>query len=167
MSEIIANFGSVNKHIVMAKETERKFLVKDESWREHCGEGTRFVQTYLNTNPDATVRLRIAGSHAFITVKSRNHGIERCEWEYEIPEQDAREMIEECDTSPVIDKTRYRDGRWEIDVFHGALAGLVVAEIELDSPDESIALPAYIGREISDDARYYNSSLANSGEVPE
>ena len=70
MSEIIANFGSVNKHIVMAKETERKFLVIDESWREHCGEGTRFVQTYLNTNPDATVRLRIAGSRAFITVKA-------------------------------------------------------------------------------------------------
>lgn len=151
----------------MAKETERKFLVKDDSWRSHCSEGVRYTQAYLNTDPDATVRLRIAGSKAYLTVKSRNHGVERGEWEYGIPVRDAREMLDECTTSPVIDKTRYRDGRWEIDEFHGCLAGLTVAEIELDSADEPVALPSYIGREISDDARYYNSSLALSGEVPE
>lgn len=150
----------------MAKETERKFLVKDDSWRSRCGEGVRYIQTYLNTNPDATVRLRIAGPKAYLTIKSRNHGIERGEWEYEIPVHDAKEMIEECETSPVIDKTRYRDGRWEIDVYHGALNGLVVAEIEMDRPHEPVVLPEYIGREISDDVRYYNSSLALSGEVP-
>lgn len=151
----------------MAKETERKFLVKDFSWRPRCGEGVHFVQTYLNTNPDATVRLRIAGDEAFLTIKSRNHGAERCEWEYRIPVADAREMIEECETSPVIDKTRYRDGRWEIDVYHGCLSGLVIAEIELEHLHEEVILPDYIGREITDDARYYNSSLSISGEIPQ
>ncbi|MDE6048209.1 MAG: CYTH domain-containing protein [Paramuribaculum sp.] len=150
----------------MAKETELKFLVKNDSWRSRCTEGVRFVQTYLNTAPDATVRLRIAGDSAYLTVKSRNHGAERNEWEYKIPVSDAREMIEDCETSPVIDKTRYRDGRWEIDVYHGALHGLVIAEIELENLHEKVDLPDYIGREITNDTRYYNSSLSQSGEIP-
>lgn len=154
-------------NLQMAKETELKFLVKNDSWREHCSTGVRFVQTYLNTNPDATVRVRIAGDSAYLTVKSRNHGAERNEWEYEIPVNDAREMIEDCETSPVIDKTRYRDGRWEIDVYHGNLSGLVIAEIELESLSEKVELPDYIGREITNDARYYNSSLSISGEIPQ
>lgn len=151
----------------MAKETERKFLVKNDSWRAICSHGVRYVQTYLNTNPDATVRIRIAGNDAYLTVKSRNHGAERHEWEYLIPVKDAREMIEECETSPVIDKIRYRDGRWEIDEYQGALDGLVIAEIELDNLQEQIELPDYIGREITNDVRYYNSSLALSGEIPQ
>ena len=151
----------------MARETERKFLLRDDSWRASATDPVRIIQTYLNPEPGATVRLRIAGSKAFLTVKSINRGSERGEWEYEIPETDAREMMAECKTTPVIDKTRRYDGRWEIDEYHGCLEGLVVAEIELDSPDEEISLPSYIGREVTGNPAYYNSTLALTGTIPE
>lgn len=150
----------------MAKEIERKFLVTGEAYRTAASRSVRMTQAYLSTNPDATVRVRIAGDRAFLTVKGRNDGCVRDEWEYQIPVGDAREMIDRCAQSPVIDKTRHIDGRWEIDEYHGSLAGLVVAEIELSDNSEEIALPPYIGREVTGDTRYYNSSLAASGVIP-
>ncbi|MDE5687462.1 MAG: CYTH domain-containing protein [Paramuribaculum sp.] len=150
----------------MARETELKFLLRDDSWRMTATNPVRIIQTYLNPDPEATVRLRIAGDMAFLTVKSPNRGSERGEWEYEIPMNDAREMMAECTTTPVIDKTRWHDGRWEIDEYHGCLEGLVVAEIELHSPDEEISLPLYIGREVTGNPAYYNSTLALTGAIP-
>lgn len=148
----------------MASEIERKFLV-GPGWRDAVdGPGIEMTQAYLSADPRATVRVRIAGPRAWLTVKGLNRGISRDEWEYAIPVADARAMAERC-ASSALSKTRYRAGRWEIDEFHGPLEGLVVAEIELESEDEEIALPAWVGREVSDDPRYYNSSLAG-GQCP-
>ncbi len=144
----------------MGREIERKYLVKDDSYRALATEAHHIRQAYLSTVPDATVRLRILDSQAFITVKGRNHGAERSEWEYEIPVADAEEMLAQCSQTPILDKTRYRAGRWEIDEFHGPLEGLVVAEIELEDADETFALPEFIGEEVTGDPRYYNSTLA-------
>lgn len=149
----------------MAKEIERKFLVVDDCYKL-SGRSVEIEQAYLSDNPDATVRVRIYGTKAFLTVKSRNEGLTRDEWEYEIPVEDARNMMLRCDCRGHISKTRYVDGRWEIDEFHGRLDGLVVAEIELTDADEAVTLPSYIGKEVSGDSRYYNSVLANAAMPP-
>lgn len=150
----------------MPTEIERKFLLADDSWRPHVTKSVTIIQTYLSTNPDATVRLRVIDDRAFITVKSRNKGAARGEWEYEIPREDAIDMMDRCATSPIIDKTRHLVGRWEIDEYHGALDSLVTAEIELTSPDERVTLPPFIGKEVTNDPRYYNSSLSTGGIPP-
>ncbi len=146
----------------MGTEIERKFLVADPSVVDGIA-GTVIRQGYLSREPDRTVRVRRAGERAFVTVKGRNSGATRSEWEWEIPATDADELLELCD-GPTIDKTRHlvaHDGRtWEVDVFAGANAGLVMAEIELEAADAAVTLPAWVGREVTDDARYYNSSLA-------
>ncbi|MCM1028310.1 MAG: CYTH domain-containing protein [Pseudoflavonifractor sp.] len=150
----------------MAKEIERKFLVNDGWEADTTSPGVEIMQAYLSDDPRATVRIRIAGPRAFITVKGLTHsGISRDEWEYPVPLDDAREMIDRCGKS-VLSKTRFHAGRWEIDIFHEALQGLVVAEIELSRPDEEFPLPAWIGREVTGDPRYYNSSLAAAQVVP-
>ncbi len=149
----------------MAKEIERKFLVR-AGWREAVdGPGTEMRQAYLSVDPRATVRVRVAGEQAWLTVKGLTKGISRDEWEYQIPVAEAEAMIDRCGTAS-LSKTRYRAGRWEIDDFHGKLQGLVVAEIELMSPDENIELPAWIGAEVSGDPRYYNSALAEAQAPP-
>ena len=153
--------------MIMAKEIERKFLVTDSQFIKSLDGGTRIVQAYLSTNPDATVRIRIMGNHAFLTVKSRNVGISRGEWEYEIPIADAEEMIEQCGLNDRIVKTRYRLNRWEIDVFHEQLEGLVIAEIEMTDINESIQIPHFIGQAVSDDPRYFNSNLLKSNILNE
>lgn len=148
----------------MASEIERKFLVRDDSWNDGTP-GIRIAQGYLSLDPDRTVRIRIAGEDAWITVKGRTVGITRSEFEYAIPAADARELLALCLPS-VIDKTRHRiefGGHvWEIDVFHGDNEGLVVAEVELDQESMNPELPSWIGDEVSEDARYYNASLAAS-----
>lgn len=151
----------------MAKEIERKFLICDRSLVENLSNGEEITQGYLSDNPDATVRIRIKGNCGFLTVKSRNHGATRGEWEYQIPVEDCRQMISECRINRLITKTRYRFDRWEIDVFHGNLEGLIIAEIELSSESESITLPSFIGREVTNDSRYYNSALisVNTDEI--
>lgn len=151
----------------MAKEIERKFLVTSTDYRNMAQSRHVIRQAYLSTSPDCTVRLRTLDNSAFITVKSRNHGASRHEWEYRIPIDDALEMMHCCVISPVIEKTRFRVGRWEVDEFYGRLQGLTVAEIELDDENEPIEFPPFIGREVTGDTRYYNSSLALAGEVPE
>lgn len=147
----------------MAREIERKFLVANDSWRDGAL-GVEIAQGYLTRDPDRTVRIRVGSGRAWMTIKGRSEGISRAEFEYEIPEADARELLAMC-LPAVIEKTRhvvYYEGHvWEIDVFHGANAGLIVAEVEL--ADESIepALPPWLGDEVSADSRYFNSALAS------
>jgi len=155
----------------MALEIERKFLLRDDSWRRGAGPGVALLQGYLNdvtaeSGPRASVRVRIAGEHAWLNIKSVTLDIERLEFEYEIPVNDARELLDAMCTGRVVDKTRFRvrygAHEWEIDVFHGLNEGLVVAELELDARDESYETPPWLGEEISGDARYFNVSLARN-----
>ena len=146
------------------QEIERKFLVKGEFKADAFG-CERIVQGYLNSEPERTVRVRIKGEKAFITVKGMNRGAARFEWEKEIPLQDAEELLTLCEPG-VIDKKRYfvrnSDGVhiWEIDEFSGENAGLVVAEIELSSESEAFDRPGWLGEEVTSDPRYYNSELS-------
>ena len=145
----------------MALEIERKFLVEGEAWRSI--EGVYLCQGYLNRDRQRTVRVRIAGDRAWLTVKGASKGIARAEFEYAIPLEEARQMLALCD-GPLVEKVRrefpYQGLVWEIDEFLGANAGLVVAEVELQSTDQCFDKPDWIGREVSDDARYFNSNLA-------
>jgi len=146
----------------MALEIERKFLVDTARWSP-SDEGTRMVQAYLSAFPSPTVRVRIAGEKSFLTIKGRSRTIARPEFEYEIPVNDALEMIKMAISSPV-EKTRYKASIggliWEIDVFSGENEGLVIAEVELKTIDQEITLPDWILEEVSMDGRYYNSYLS-------
>jgi CYTH domain-containing protein len=146
----------------MPEEIERKFLVIGDGWRE-AAVGTRFRQGFLSTEPERTVRVRIAGARGSITVKGKTVGAKREEFEYEIPLQDADRMLDGLCKRPFIEKVRYTlsVGRhvWEIDVFEGENAGLVVAEVELESEDEAFDKPDWAGEEVTDDPRYFNSNL--------
>ncbi|MDX1504824.1 MAG: CYTH domain-containing protein [Spongiibacter sp.] len=145
----------------MADEIERKFLVTGDGWRQ--GQPQRLVQGYLNRDPERCVRVRIADDSGFLTVKGKTIGIRRAEFEYSIPLADAEHLLTLCD-GPIIDKQRYRipagELCWEVDEFTGANAGLVVAEIELSSEHQSFLRPEWLGTEVSNDARYYNSNLS-------
>ena len=147
----------------MAKEIERKFLLKDDSWRAEADGGTPFRQGYFHA-PGLTGRIRVAGGRHLLTLKSPIKNLSRDEFEYEIPAADAAAMFELFCEPARVEKTRHllrRAGKtWEIDVFAGANQGLVVAEIELESEDEPFERPAWLGREVSDDPRYCNSNLA-------
>jgi adenylate cyclase len=150
----------------MAFEIERKFLVlPGEAFKGEAREATRITQGYLCSAPGRTVRVRIRGERGYLTIKgmSRDGGLSRYEWEKEIPLAEARELMELCEPG-VIDKTRYLidagDGlTWEVDEFYGDNQGLVMAEIELPAADAPFARPAWLGREVTSDRRYYNSSL--------
>lgn len=146
----------------MGKEIERKYLVKDDSYLSMASGSVEIVQGYLSVAADATVRVRLWGSEGWLTVKSRNRGAVRGEWEYAVPEDDAREMLVLCGDR-VLEKTRYKvayAGRiWEVDVFHGRHAGLVLAEVELETESQTYELPPFVGREVTGDPRYYNSNL--------
>ncbi len=150
----------------MPVEIERKFLVKNEQWRDSVESQARITQGYLSNNSNATVRVRIKGEKAFITIKGASQGVSRSEFEYPIPVDDAEAMLSEMPVSPVVDKVRHlvRCGPhvWELDVFHGENEGLVMAELELGSEDESFELPEWAGEEVSDDPRYYNVNLAQN-----
>ncbi|MBO4852038.1 MAG: CYTH domain-containing protein [Schwartzia sp.] len=145
----------------MSVEIERKFLV-NEKWKPE-GRSIHVKQGYLPGTGPMLVRVRQEDKRAFLTLKGRTEGITRSEYEYEIPMQDAGELLERCE-KPIIEKTRYLvpagPHTWEVDVFAGANEGLVVAEIELSHEDEPFDRPAWLGREVSDDTRYYNSNLA-------
>ena len=144
----------------MGVEIERKFKVKEDF--RPMGVGISMAQGYLSRDPKRTVRIRIAGMRGYITIKSETHGAARLEYEYEIPTEEARELLALCE-QPLVEKTRYREtvaGHvWEVDVFHGANAGLVIAEIELSSEVETFVLPAWAGAEVTGEKRYYNSAL--------
>lgn len=146
----------------MPTEIERKYLVTSERWRS-SDPGRRITQGYLSRDPDRTVRVRIVGNDAFMTVKGRTAGISRTEIEFPITRDDAEAMMQLC-IPPLIDKTRYEVNHagmvWEVDEFHGLNEGLIVAEIELPSEDTPVTLPGWIGLEVSNDFRYANSSLS-------
>jgi adenylate cyclase len=145
----------------MAQEIERKFLVSGDAWRG-AGTARRMVQGYLSLDPARTVRVRIAGERAWVTVKGATSGCTRVEHEVEVPPDAAEGMLALC-LPTVIDKTRHeiRVGGhlWEVDEFHGENAGLVVAEIELTDEGEAFEKPAWLGEEVTEDPRYYNASL--------
>lgn len=147
----------------MGVEIERKFLVVNDSWRETASPGMRYRQGYLSTDPGNSVRVRVCGDKAWLNIKSAVVGVARCEYEYRIPSADAHAILEELCVKPLIEKTRFiveHDGlAWEIDVFEGDNAGLVVAELELDSAGDAFMLPAWAGEEVSGDVRYYNQRL--------
>lgn len=145
----------------VAVEIERKFLVTGDAWRN--GSGVLYRQGYLNRDKGRTVRVRIAGDAAFLTIKGQSVGATRAEFEYPIPVADAQALLALCD-GPLIEKTRYlvlhAGHQWEVDEFAGDNAGLVVAELELASEDEAFDSPAWLGEEVTHDARYFNSNLA-------
>ena len=149
----------------MAQEIERKFLIQDTSIVDSLA-GERLTQGYLSHDKNATVRVRIAGTTGWLTIKGKTVGATRSEFEYPVPEEDARQMLDELCNAGVIDKTRYRLPQgtlcWEIDVFHGENDGLIVAEIELPSEDTPFDRPAWLGEEVTGDPRYYNSALSST-----
>ena len=144
----------------MAKEIERKFLVKD-SWQPQAA-GITIAQGYLSTVPERTVRVRIKGDKGYLTIKGKNQGISRAEFEYEIPLADAEELLKLAE-QPILSKVRYLEQHgnrlWEIDVFAGENQGLVVAEVELPDEGADFSRPVWLGQEVSGDVRYYNANL--------
>ncbi len=145
----------------MGQEIERKFLVKGTDWKS-LGQGTLYRQGYLNSAKERVVRVRTMGDAAALTIKGVTVGATRLEFEYDIPFADAAELLALCE-QPLIEKTRYKIPLgglvWEIDEFHGVNEGLTVAECELESEDQAIETPAWIGAEVTGDPRYYNSNL--------
>jgi adenylate cyclase len=145
-------------------EIERKFLVKNDSWRKSAPEGISILQGYITTGPPIAVRIRIAGSKANLNLKKSLVDIARDEFEYDIPTEEAAQLLGHFCVGHIIEKRRYEvvyDGcTWEIDVFEGANEGLVVAELELDSEEQSFDRPSWLGEEVSGDPRYLNTNLS-------
>ncbi len=154
----------------MGIEIERKFLVLGESWRGQVTRSSAMRQGYLSTNAKATVRVRIVDDgRAFLTIKGKTDGISRAEFEYEVPLNEGRAMLEMARPN-VVEKRRHivpHGGLdWEVDVFEGVHQGLIMAEVELTSADQVVDLPAWAGREVSHDDRYANASLSRNPGVP-
>ncbi|KGN74456.1 adenylate cyclase [Porphyromonas macacae] len=151
-------------------EIEHKFLVNDIGFLADATTSFRISQGYLSES-SPTLRIRIAGQRAFLTVKSSSidGGLSRHEWEYEIPVEEARQMLPLC-KGHVIEKTRYivpyKDKTWEVDIFHGRYEGLAVAELEVVRADEYFDLPPWAGTEVTGDKRYYNAYMAKYNDTP-
>jgi adenylate cyclase len=147
----------------MGVEIERKFLVQGDGWK--TSSGVLYRQGYLNRDKNRTVRVRIAGDAAFLTVKGVSVGATRAEFEYAIPLADAEGLLTLCD-GPLVEKSRHlvrvEGTLWEVDEFAGANAGLVVAEVELAAEDQPFARPEWLGQEVTHDVRYFNSNLATT-----
>ena len=147
------------------KEIERKFLVDHSAWGEQIkAKSFNISQAYLHNSKDQTIRLRLKDAKAYLTIKGPTSGLTRKEYEYEIPYQEAEEMILDLKLK-VLKKRRYlidfSNKTWEVDVFEGNLKGLVIAEIELESEQEAFEKPAWIGKEVSYDPSYFNANLIN------
>jgi adenylate cyclase len=146
----------------MGIEIERKFLVTGKPWST-ADKATVYQQGYLNRDPQRTVRVRVAGNKAMLTIKGLSQGATRDEFEYEIPVKDAEALLKLCE-GPVIDKTRhfivFEGKTWEVDEFHGDNEGLIMAEVELQNEEEMFALPPWVTEEVTGDDRYYNSALS-------
>ncbi len=149
----------------MATEIERKFLVTGTDWQQ-LAPGILYRQGYLCTEKERTVRVRTVGKKGFLTIKGNNRGITRLEYEYEIPVQQANELLDRLCKKNIITKKRYtinfQGFIWEVDEFLTENQGLVVAEIELTTENQPFAKPDWVGREVSDDPRYYNSCLSRT-----
>ncbi|MCC5896365.1 MAG: CYTH domain-containing protein [Phormidium sp. BM_Day4_Bin.17] len=148
----------------MAQEIERKFLVKDDSWRSQS-QRVLYRQGYLTTDPHLAIRVRIAADDAWLTIKGATVGVSRAEYDYAIPLKDAQEMLDHLCEKPLIEKYRYHlnagEITWEIDEFLGENQGLIIAEVELDDEGQLFEKPSWLGVEVSDDPRYYNANLVN------
>jgi len=146
----------------MGVEIERKFLLTGDGWRK-LGTPELLRQGYLSTNPERTVRVRVEGQGATMTIKSKSVGATRGEWEYPLPLADANELLDRVCEQPIIEKYRSRVEHaghvWEVDEFLGVNEGLRFAEIELESEDAAFEKPDWIGAEVTDDRRYFNSNL--------
>jgi len=146
----------------MPQEIERKFLVRGDGWRD-SGAGVPYRQGYLSTVAERTVRVRLIRDKGWLTIKGITVGATRAEYEYEIPADEASEMLDNLCERPLIEKTRYRIEHqgltWEVDEFDGDNAGLIIAEVELDEEGQAIVLPDWVGEEVTDDPRYYNANL--------
>lgn len=147
----------------MGQEIERKFLVDKEKWDAlKKPAGVHYRQGYLSIDPERTVRVRIAGDTGYITIKGKSIGAKRAEYEYEIPKNDAEELIDSLSISS-LSKIRYKinvdEKCWEIDEFLEENSGLLMAEIELQTEDETFTIPDWISEEVTDDLRFYNSNL--------
>ena len=146
-------------------EIERKFLVLSEAFKKEATKKTRIVQGFLNTHKERTVRVRIKGEQAFLTVKgiSSSNGLSRFEWEQEIAVKDAEKLLKLCEKG-IIDKIRYEieagNHIFEVDEFFGDNEGLIVAEVELKDENDSFEKPLWLGKEVTGDMRYYNSQLS-------
>ena len=147
----------------MGVETERKFLVTDDSWREQARESRTLRQGYLAIDGPTTVRVRTDGHEAWVTIKGAQEGLTRPEFEYAVPVEDAEALLGLCG-GRLVEKVRHLvpvDGSvWEVDEFQGANHGLVVAELELSGPEEDFTRPRWLGAEVSEDGRYLNASLS-------
>ncbi|WP_264550938.1 CYTH domain-containing protein [Flavobacterium sp. N2038] len=148
-------------------EIERKFLVKSDDFKEQAFAQNKIAQGYLSSIPERTVRVRIKGDKAFITIKGLGHqgGMSRFEWENQIPLEEAVELMKLCEKGK-IEKTRYeiQAGKYvfEVDEFYGENEGLVMAEIELESEEDDFEKPDWLGEEVTDDKRYYNAYLSQN-----
>ena len=153
------------KEIIMGIEIEKKFLLKNDDWRE-LGPGVDYCQGYLNTEKSRTVRVRTIGNKGFLTIKGISRGAVRQEFEYEIPIDDAKKMLDTLCKQPLIRKKRYRiktnDMVWEVDEFFDGNEGLVLAEVELAHEHQEFTIPDWVSREVTGDPRYYNSSLVKT-----
>jgi adenylate cyclase len=148
----------------MGIEIERKFLVTSDSWREAASPGIPIKQGYLIGGKDASVRVRLQGDKANLNIKSATLGVRRQEFEYAIPVADAEVLLSTLCHRPIIEKVRYlvhyANKQWEVDVFEGDNAGLIVAELELQDENEEFEPPSWLGEEVSHDPRYYNTCLS-------
>lgn len=150
----------------MPLEIERKYRVSGDGWRDLASDSSRMRQGYLNEPGRCSIRVRVADEHAELNIKAAVIGAARAEYEYRIPVDEAEAMLDDFCTHEPVDKIRHRvmhDGHmWEVDEFLGANAGLVIAEIELDDPDEHFECPSWLGAEVTDEYRFYNHALANN-----
>ena len=149
----------------MGKEIERKFLVKNDSYKK-ASQAFLYRQGYICTDKERVVRIRVYDNKGFITIKGENVGISRAEYEYEIPYNDAEEIINNLCYKPIIEKIRckfeFQGFVWEVDEFHGENEGLIVAEIELSDENQAFSKPAWVGEEVTDDHRYSNANLVKN-----
>lgn len=149
----------------MGIEIEKKFLLTGKEWKQ-LATGTAYRQGYLNSAKERTVRVRTINDQGFLTIKGVSVGATRLEYEYEIPLEDANELLDELCEKPLIEKNRYKVNfsgfTWEIDEFFGENDGLIVAEIELESEDQAFDKPDWVGEEVTGDSRYFNSNLINN-----
>lgn len=149
----------------MGIEIERKFLLVGEAWKK-LAQGVRYRQGYLSTSKESTVRVRTIENTGYLTVKGKSTGATRSEFEYEIPVEDANAMLDQLCAKPLIEKNRYKIDyqgfTWEVDEFFGENQGLVVAEVELENEDQFYAKPEWVGAEVTEDQRYFNSNLARN-----
>jgi len=145
----------------MALEIEKKFLVTEDVWRNE--QGTMYRQGYLNSEKRRNVRVRTIEDKGYLTVKGMARGAVRVEYEYDIPKAEAEAMLNDLCEKPLIEKRRYKikckEHVWEVDEFFGENKGLILAEVELESEDEKLIIPEWIGEEVTGDPKYFNSNL--------